>query len=136
MWITGHGAIMVVDDERDVLLVTKLMLERNGFKVHAFSDPSLALKHLKEDGCKDCRLVISDFKMPGMTGLELARYVKQARPEIRVFLTTAFPIRKEEWRKVLPSTGIDDFIAKPFSSEELVDVIKKCAWQQHQPNSQ
>lgn len=127
---------MVVDDERDVLLVTKLMLERNGFEVHAFSDPSLALKHLKGDGCKDCRFVISDFKMPNMTGLELTRYVKQARPEMRVVLTTAFPIRKEEWRKVLPSTGIDDFIAKPFSTEELIDVIKKCAGEQHQFNSQ
>jgi FixJ family two-component response regulator len=127
---------MAVDDERDALFATKLMLERSGYLVHAFSDPSLALKHLKEDRCGDCSFVITDIKMPKMTGLELARYVKQVRPEMTIVLMTSFPIRKEEWRKVLPSTGIDDFIAKPFSTEELIDMIKKCAKEKPQLNSQ
>jgi YesN/AraC family two-component response regulator len=71
--------------------------------------------------------MISDIDMPGMTGLELARYVKKSCPAIRIVLMTSFPIRKEEWQKVLPSTGIDEFVAKPFSTEELIDIIEKCA---------
>jgi len=118
---------MVVDDDRDVLVTTKLMLERIGYQVHAFHDAASALKHVKDnEGCKDCTITISDIKMSEMTGLELARYLKQARPQMKVVLMTSFPIRKEEWRKVLPSTGIDDFITKPFSLEEIADVIIKC----------
>jgi CheY-like chemotaxis protein len=119
---------MVVDDERDVLAVTKLMLERSGYQVHAFHDATSALKHVKDkEGCKDCSITISDIKMAEMTGLELARYLKHTRPQMKIVLMTSFPIRREEWRKVLPSTGIDDFISKPFSIEEIADVIIKCS---------
>lgn len=118
--------IMIVDDEIDVLAVTKMMLERKGYDVHGFSNPILALRHLKEDGCRKCRIVISDAIMPGITGVELSKYVKEARPELIFVMMSAMPVQKEEWRNIIPfAKYMDDFIPKPFSLEELVDVIER-----------
>jgi two-component system response regulator ChvI len=115
---------MVVDDEPDLLKVTKKMLQQNGYSVHPFNDPLKALDHVKKDGCKDCSIVISDIRMPGMSGFELVRSVKELRPEIKIILMTAFQINKEEAQMVLPSTPVDDFINKPFKTAELMKAIK------------
>lgn len=76
-------SIMVVHDDEDVLIVIKMMLENRGHHVHSFSDPVLALKHLKEDGCAQCKIVISDIMMPKIIGVELSKYVKEARPDLK-----------------------------------------------------
>jgi DNA-binding NtrC family response regulator len=116
---------MVVDDDRDVLTVTTMMLERNGHKVHAFNDPSLALKHLI-DGCTQCSLVISDIIMSGMTGIELAICAKKSRPRLRFVIMSSLPIRKKEWRSIIPASEvIDDFLAKPFSMEEIAGIVAR-----------
>jgi len=118
--------IMVVDDDVDVLAVIKMMLERRGYDVHAFSDPVLALRHLKEDDCKGCEIVISDIIMPKITGVELSKYVKESRPDLKFLIMSSMPVRKQEWRNLIPFTQyIDDLIPKPFSLEELTDAIKK-----------
>jgi len=110
-----------VDDELDLLTVIARMLERSGYAVHAFSDPRAALEHFKL--CTDCSVVFTDIKMPGMTGPELVVYLKKIRPSLYVVLMTAFPVRKEEWRKVLPASEADGFIKKPFFMAELVNVM-------------
>ena len=128
------NVIMVVDDDRDVLTVTTMMLERNGRKVHAFSDPSLALKHLT-DGCTECGLVISDVIMSGMTGIELAISAKKLRPRLGFVVMSSLPIRKKEWRSIIPASGvIDDFLPKPFSMEELAGVVAKYGKEQLKSN--
>jgi DNA-binding NtrC family response regulator len=124
------SGIMIVDDDVDVLAVTKMMLERKGHEVHAFSDPVLALMHL-EDGCKTCKIAISDVIMPGITGVELSKYAKEARPDLKFVVMSAMPVRKTEWREVMPFTKyMDDFVPKPFSLEELMDVIQRMEKQQ------
>jgi response regulator RpfG family c-di-GMP phosphodiesterase len=63
--------------------------------------------------------------MPGMNGYEFIKKVKGIRPEIKVFLMTAFEIDDEEFRRVLKSVKIDEFIQKPISFEELTEIIRK-----------
>jgi len=117
---------MVVEDEPDLLAAVKMALERKGYHIHGFSDSSSALQHFKEQGCKDCNLVLSDIKMQPMTGVELAIYLKKIRADLRIVIMSAMPINKNEWRKVLPkSENIDDFLAKPFTTEELLQIVKK-----------
>ena len=72
------------------------MIERKGHHVHAFNDPILALHHLKEENCKECSIVISDIKMPKMTGIELSKHVKEARPELKFVIRSSMPVRKQE----------------------------------------
>ena len=62
--------VLIVDDESDVNLAIKMILEENGFKVDSFTDPVLALENFrKEAGMYD--LLILDIKMPNMDGFEL-----------------------------------------------------------------
>jgi CheY-like chemotaxis protein len=122
----NHQTVMVVDDEKDLLMLTRSMLEKEGHKVHAFTNPTKALSHV-EDGCTDCELLISDARMPGIGGFELVRRIKEMRPEMKVILMTAFKINKNEARLVLPSSKVDAFLHKPFRSSDLVEAIKQCA---------
>src|SRR5881296_2336514 len=71
---------MIVEDEPDLLATTRMMLEKESYKVHGFSNPIAALSHV-EDGCKDCKLVLSDIRMSGMSGFELVRRVKELCPD-------------------------------------------------------
>jgi CheY-like chemotaxis protein len=115
---------MVVDDDHDLLAVTKMILERNGYMVHGFTDPVEALTHGKD--CKECGIVITDLRMPVMNGFQLVRALRESRPEISVVLMTATETNSREWRQTLPSTMVDQFLTKPFSKLQLVEAIEKC----------
>ena len=115
--------ILIVDDHIDTLTVTGKSLEHAGFKVHAFADPLTALLHIQKD-CKFCRVLVSDVRMPALTGFQLVRKVKDLRPEMRVLLITMFEVNKPEFEAVFPSTPIDEVIRKPFTPSELLEKIR------------
>jgi DNA-binding NtrC family response regulator len=114
---------MVVDDETDILTIVGKGLENNGFSVVGFADPIKALQHF-ENGGDTFDIVISDMRMPKLTGFQLARRIKELHPEIKIILMSAFEINKSEFDKVLPSTKVDGFLSKPFSISKLLEVIK------------
>ncbi|HEX2556929.1 MAG TPA: response regulator [Nitrososphaera sp.] len=126
---------MVVDDESDLLAVTIKMLEKEGYQVHAFSDPEQALQHFKKEDCRTCVLIVSDIRMPAMSGFELVRQIKEIRPQTKVILASSFVIHKGEFEKVMPSLQIDDFVKKPFTKAELVEAIKKIGREQKSKNN-
>src|ERR671938_1526380 len=116
--------IMVVDDEPDLLAITKIMLEKKGYLIHGFINPKEALLHVQEDGCTDCKLVLSDVRMPSMSGIELVKHIKNLHPEVKVILMTAYKVSEEESQIVIP---VDAFLNKPFRSAELIEAIEKAA---------
>jgi DNA-binding NtrC family response regulator len=116
--------VMVVDDDSDILTVTGRSLEHAGFNVHAFADPLTALYHV-QNGCKDCQVLVSDVRMPELTGFQLVRKVKDLRPEMKVVMMTMFEVHKPEFEAVFPSTPIDDVIRKPFAPSQLVEKIRR-----------
>jgi response regulator RpfG family c-di-GMP phosphodiesterase len=91
---------------------------------YSHADKSLK-DQTKREKSKECSIIISDIRMPTMSGFELVGYLKEARPEMRVILMTAFKISKEEAQIVLPSTSVDAFINKPFRSADLMEAIKE-----------
>ena len=115
--------ILIVDDDIDILTVTGRSLEHAGFKVHAFVDPLTALHHVRND-CKYCQVLVSDIRMPGLTGFQLVRKVKDLRPEMKVIMMTVFEVNKPEFEAVFPSTPIDAVIRKPFTPSQLVEKIR------------
>jgi DNA-binding NtrC family response regulator len=117
-------AVLVVDDDDDILKVSLIGLERAGFQVHAFSDPLSALRHI-EQGCKDCQVLISDVRMPKMNGFQLVKRIRQIRPEMRLVMMTAFEIDKTEFESVFPSTQINNVLKKPFAVSKLVSVAER-----------
>jgi DNA-binding response OmpR family regulator len=108
------NSIILVDDELDIAKVLEQGLERLGFRVFGLTDPLLALEHFQINS-DQYGLVISDLKMPAMNGYEFIKNIKKIKPEVIVFLMTAFEISNNEFRRVLQSINIDEFIQKPIS---------------------
>lgn len=115
--------ILIVDDDIDTLTVTGRSLEHAGFEVHAFADPLTALQHIQKD-CRYCQVLVSDIRMPALTGFQLVRRVKDLRLEMKVIMMTMFEVNKGEFEAVFPSTPIDGVIRKPFTSSQLVEKIR------------
>jgi len=113
---------MVVDDEEDIAISIKMGLEAKGFTVDAFDNPAGALANFKA-GCYD--MLLSDIKMPDMSGFDLYREVKKIDDKIKVAFITAFEIYEDEFRKVLPSIDVKCFIQKPISMSDLATRINE-----------
>jgi len=122
--VTKKALVMVVDDEEDIMSVFSSLLVKEGYNVHAFSNPVIAFEHFRYSP-KECSLIISDVRMPGMSGFQLARKVKELNPKVKVILTSAFEINVEEFEKVLPSTHVDGFLDKPVSFKKLSGLVEK-----------
>jgi YesN/AraC family two-component response regulator len=63
------------------------------------------------------------MRMPGLSGMQLARKVKQVNPNVKTVLMTAFEVRDNEFATVFPSTQVDGFVQKPVGIKELTDKI-------------
>jgi DNA-binding NtrC family response regulator len=114
--------LLVVDDDPDIVQVLKLGLLKTRFLVHAFTNPEEALQSFKSNAESYC-LVLSDIRMPGLSGIQLAKKVKEINPAVKTVLMTAFEIRDSEFSKVFPSTQVDGFVQKPIGIKELTDKI-------------
>ena len=114
--------LLVVDDDPDIAHVLKQGLLKNRFLVSAFTDPEEALKNFQSNS-KDYCLMLSDIRMPGLSGIRLARKVKEINPLVKVILMTSFEINDNEFSKVFPSTQVDGFIQKPVGIKNLTSKI-------------
>jgi DNA-binding NtrC family response regulator len=118
-----QARILIVDDEKDIADVIKQGLESNGFEAIAYSDSSQALEHFRQNSKAYCA-VLSDVRMPQVTGFQLAREIKKINPEVKVVLMSAFEI-SQELSDDSPSTKADDFIAKPARIINIKNVLLK-----------
>ena len=116
--------ILAVDDDSDIVKLIEQALHRQGFKVSAFTDPVMALEDFKVN-CKDCTMILSDIRMHAMNGYELIRKTKEIDKQVKVILMSAFEIQEKEFHNLLPDIKVDAFLQKPFSIEQLNDMIKK-----------
>jgi CheY-like chemotaxis protein len=123
--IATSKSILVLDDDLDIIVIIKSVLQKQGFVVFGFTDPYLALEHFKINA-NDYGLVISDVRMPGMNGFEFVSRVKELRPDIKAILMTAFEINDIKNSKLLPAgIGIDAYIQKPISIQALTSLTEK-----------
>jgi two-component system cell cycle sensor histidine kinase/response regulator CckA len=114
--------ILVVDDDSDIAYVLKQGLLKNRFLVSAFTNPEEALQKFQSTSSDYC-LMLSDIRMPGMSGIRLARKVKEINPNVKVVLMTSFEINDNEFSKVFPSPQVDGFVQKPVSIQNLANKI-------------
>lgn len=117
----GTERILLVDDEKIVLKVLQLILERLGYAVEAFTD-SLEALEIFRSAPERFDLVISDMTMPGMTGDILAKSIKKIRPEIPLILCTGFSERIDI--QTGPDLQIDGFLMKPVERSKLAKTIR------------
>jgi CheY-like chemotaxis protein len=114
--------ILFIDDEKDVTLTIKTILEETGlFHVDAFNDPDLALKRFKPN---IYALAIIDIMMPKMGGFELYEQLKKLNSDLKVCFLTASEMYHQEVREVEHCALNEDlFLQKPISNEDLVSEI-------------
>jgi DNA-binding NtrC family response regulator len=118
--------ILVVDDESDILLGLNALLTARGHYVRTFDKPAQVLEHIKSE-VAHYDLVITDYRMPGgISGLDLAKQIKERIREVKVFLMTAFDVSSlPEFSEALNSHMIDETIEKPIPNDKLVTIIEK-----------
>ena len=114
--------LLVVDDDTDIVQVLKMGLLKNRFLVDAFTNPEEALQSFKSNA-ESYSLLLSDMRMPALSGIQLARKVKEINPNVKVVLMTAFEIRDEEFSIVFPSSRVDGFLQKPITIRDLINKI-------------
>jgi CheY-like chemotaxis protein len=117
----GHGEhVLVVDDEPALSKMTKVFLERLGYRVSAYTNPVEAL-HVFTESPLSFNAIITDFSMPHLTGLDLAAQIRKIRQDIPIVLTSGF-IGKQT--KELASTiGIAEIAVKPVPPETLAVLV-------------
>ena len=110
--------ILVVDDEQAVRASTHMLLEIDGHTVFDAESGAEALERVQSGGID---LVITDFRMPGMTGGELTSQIKQIAPTTAVIILTAWP------QDVAPETPADAVVAKPYTLDSLRQALAQAA---------
>jgi two-component system, OmpR family, response regulator ChvI len=113
--------VLLVDDEPDLNLTLKMVLEQNGFKVDSFTDPLSALEYFKEEAAGMYELLILDMKMPQMNGFELYRQIKKIDDKVKVCFLTAGEMDYDQFRKeLIPALDNNCYIQKPIENEMLI----------------
>ncbi len=120
--------VSIIDDEKDITtLFHEALRSINGITVFAFTDPILALEHFQKN--KDAYvLVISDFRMTGLNGMELLRKMKAMNKYVRTVLMTALEVQDTIFSDYTKKRIINGFFQKPV---RLNDLIKEVHEQLH-----
>jgi len=91
--------IAVIDNEADLAYLFKVALSQiDGVQVFAFTDALLALEHFKANH-QNYLVIISDYRMPSMTGMELLSKVKDVNPAVTRIMMSAFEIQDELYQE-------------------------------------
>lgn len=112
--------ILVIDDEPIVLDSCRRILRNEGFEVNGASNGREGLKKIEED---QYDAVLVDWKLPEIDGMEVLRLIKKNHPDIIVVMITGYPSVESVVRAM--KLGVSDYVSKPFTPEELKEVLIK-----------
>jgi len=110
--------VLVVDDEPEIAKGMRMLLERAGYDAHHFTEPDAALKEVEERAPK---VLVTDYFMPSMNGLELAERVLEEDPTVKIVLVTG--AGDEGVAQSALRAGVTNYVTKPFESEEFVHIV-------------
>jgi DNA-binding NtrC family response regulator len=110
-----YNSIAVVDDEEDIIIVFKAVLQENGYNVIGFTNPLIALDYIRKyPGIFD--LIIIDYKMSPMQGCELSNKISTINPNIKMVIITAYD-------NVI-NNGLNlEIVKKPITNTTLLEII-------------
>jgi CheY-like chemotaxis protein len=113
----GQGQrVMYIDDEDALVFLAKRNLERLGYRVSGFTDPTLALEAFKSSPY-DFDVIVTDQSMPGMSGLHLSEALLRIRADVPIVMTSGYVRTKD--RESALALGVRHMIAKPNTVDEL-----------------
>ena len=114
-----NKSILLVDDDLDITITLKKVLEREGYNVHAFNDPLKTLKEFRKGGYN---LIILDIKMPRMNGFDLYHEIRKIDDKVNVCFLTAGEINPADKDYQMISDNL--LLRKPIENEVLLQAIE------------
>ncbi|GAB4457612.1 MAG: response regulator transcription factor [Anaerolineales bacterium] len=115
----SNDLILLVDDEPSILQLSRMYLEREGFRVESAQDGESAFQEVER---LHPALVVLDIMLPKVDGFEVCRRLRASQNDIPILMLTA---RSEDIDKILGlELGADDYLTKPFNPRELVARVK------------
>ena len=117
------ASVMVVEDEKELASLFKTFLERMGYDPFTFTDPIMALEFFKQ-GTKEFSLILTDLRMPEMSGLDLAAEIRKINEKIKIILITAFMVEDLMISETYKIAKIDDIVQKPVKISALKEIIE------------
>ena len=124
MSMTQSPSVMVVDDEEELANLFRRILDGSGFNCVSFTDPLLALENLHKNQCK-YTLVITDFRMPGINGIEFANEIRQHNQNVKILLLTAYFDDDRLRTKDFINADFAEVIEKPVSLKVLQSKVSE-----------
>jgi ATP-dependent Lon protease len=112
--------ILVVDDEKIVCDMSRIILQKEGYEVDTFTDSVLALDAIRNSSYD---LVVTDLKMENVSGMDILREVNHLYPETKVIMLTAYATLDATIEAI--RERIYDFFPKPVKIEELKNSVKR-----------
>ena len=113
--------VLVVEDEKVHRELLKMTLEEEGYRVWSVPSAEKALPILAQE---EVEVAVLDVRLPGMSGLELLRRIKQERPEVEVIVITAFGEIEDAVSAI--KAGAFHYLVKPYEPEVLLNLIRRC----------
>jgi two-component system cell cycle sensor histidine kinase/response regulator CckA len=120
----GSKNVLYIDDEASLVLLVRRLLEPQGYRVSGFTDPGLALQALRADP-QAYDVVVTDYNMPSMSGLEVAREVRQIRASLPVAIASGFA--DETLYSHYADAGVQEVVSKTEAMDDLGGVIERLA---------
>src|SRR6266513_2029664 len=112
--------ILIIDDERPILLTLEALLGRHGYQVETAATASIGVKLLKT---KSPALVLLDLQLPDADGLQMLDQIKAEFPDTPVVILTAHDSLSNAIESI--KRGAYHFISKPYAPEELLSLVEK-----------
>ncbi|MCA1660100.1 MAG: response regulator, partial [Verrucomicrobiaceae bacterium] len=117
---TENRRILIIDDERPILLTLEALLGRYGYQPETAGTAAHGLRLLKN---KPPAVVLLDLQLPDAAGLETLEQIKQEHPDTQVIILTAHDSLSNAIESI--KRGAYHFIAKPYAPEELLSLVEK-----------
>jgi CheY-like chemotaxis protein len=119
----GHGErILLVDDDKSLVFLITRMLERLGYHISGFTDARQALDAFLTDP-NSFDLVIADWFMPGIPGMDLARQMLEKRRDIRIVIASG--VNHAEARSQAIAIGVQDVIPRPTTASDWSEALHR-----------
>ena len=122
---TGNHRVLIIDDERPVLMTLEALLKRHGYHVDTAPTASQGLKLIRS---KPPSLILLDLQLPDADGLETLDRIKTEVPQIQVIILTAHDSLHNAIESI--KRGAYHFISKPYAAEELLSLVEKASEKQ------
>jgi two-component system cell cycle sensor histidine kinase/response regulator CckA len=118
----GGRRVVYIDDDEAMVFLVKRMLDRQGYVVNGFTDSAKAMEALRRDAGA-FSLVVTDYNMPGMSGLEVTRTIRGIRADLPVAIVSGYI--DEELVAQAKGAGARELIAKTSVGAEFIKSIQR-----------